>query len=65
MGQRNFARTVLAISSAVLACCAVVVSIKVMATDAIAVEQPRVPNRTRWSGRWPRRSAAGSRNPFP
>ncbi|MFI9779379.1 DUF4333 domain-containing protein [Streptomyces sp. NPDC051956] len=42
--QRNFARTVLAISSAVIACCAVAVTIKVMATDVISVEPPRVLN---------------------
>ncbi|WP_405484245.1 hypothetical protein [Streptomyces sp. NBC_00009] len=34
--QRSFARTVLAISSAVIACCAVAVTIKVMATDVIS-----------------------------
>ncbi|MCX4650022.1 MULTISPECIES: DUF4333 domain-containing protein [unclassified Streptomyces] len=42
--QRNFARTVLAISSAVIACCAVAVTVKVMATDVISVEQTRVLN---------------------
>ncbi|MFB6854500.1 DUF4333 domain-containing protein [Streptomyces sp. NPDC056341] len=42
--RRHFAHTVLAISSAVIACCAVAVTLKVMATDVMAVEQPRVLN---------------------
>lgn len=40
--QRNFARTVVAVSSAVVAVCAVAVTIKVMSTDGISVKQPRV-----------------------
>lgn len=39
--QRNFARTVMAISSIVVAGCAVAVTIKAMGTG-ISVEQPRV-----------------------
>ena len=40
--QRNFTRTVMAISSVVVACCAVAVTVKVLSTDTISVEQPRV-----------------------
>lgn len=40
--QRNFARTVMAVSSVVVAVCAVAVTIKVMSSDIVSVEQPRV-----------------------
>ncbi|MEV5539649.1 DUF4333 domain-containing protein [Saccharopolyspora shandongensis] len=40
--QRNFARNVMAVSSVVVAACAVAVTIKVLSTDIISVEQPRV-----------------------
>ncbi|MEU2253979.1 DUF4333 domain-containing protein [Nocardia xishanensis] len=40
--QQNFARTVMAVSSAVVAICAVAVTVKVMGTDLGPVEQPRV-----------------------
>lgn len=40
--HRNLSRAVVAVSSAVVACCAVAVTIKVLSTDPIPVEQPRV-----------------------
>lgn len=40
--QRNFARTVMAVSSVVVAACAVAVTIKALTTGIISIEQPRV-----------------------
>lgn len=40
--QRNFARTVVAVSSVVVAACAVAVTIKMMTTEIVSVEAPRV-----------------------
>ena len=40
--QRNFARTVMAFSSAVVAVCAVTLTIKVLTMDALPVEATRV-----------------------
>lgn len=40
--QRNFARTVVAVSSVVVAACAVAVTIKVMSTDIASLKPPRV-----------------------
>lgn len=44
--QRNFARTVLALSSVVVAGCAVAVTIKVMTTDTVPVAPQRVLDQT-------------------